>query len=140
MSLNHGYNFLKKITGQNLRMNQEDNLIESIQSNLIQILNTRQGMVPHIPEFGLPDIHYVYSSLPKSLDQLGLEIQQTLERFEPRLSNVQVKFVEKAQDTFRATYHIKGEVREGSRVSRITFQTEVLRDGSADAFVVNQYE
>ncbi len=140
MTLNHGYNFLKKITGQNLRLNQEESLIESIQANLIQILNTRQGMVGHIPDFGLPDIHYVYSSLPKSLDHLGLEIQKALEKYEPRLVKVHVKFVEKATDTFRATYHIVGEVKEGSRVSRITFQTEVLRDGSADAFVVNQYE
>ncbi|MCB1042672.1 MAG: type VI secretion system baseplate subunit TssE [Acidobacteria bacterium] len=140
MSLNHGYNFLKKITGQNLRLNQEESLVESIQSNLVQVLNTRQGMVAHIADFGLPDIHYVYSSLPKSLDSLGLEIKKVLEKYEPRLEKLNVRFVEKANDTFRATYHITGEVREGSKVSKITFQTEVLRDGSADAFVVNQYE
>lgn len=140
MSINTGYNFLKKITGQNLRLQRTENLVESIQSNLMQILNTRQGMVEHIPDYGLPDIHYVYNSLPKSLDALGAEIQKALEKYEPRLSSVTVKFVTKAEDTFRATYHILGEVREGSSVARITFQTEVLRDGSAEAFVVNQYE
>lgn len=139
MKQSQGYNFLKKITGENLRRQQEEDMIASIQSNLVLILNTRQGMTEHLPDFGLPDIHYVYNSLPQSLDALGEEIRQSLQKYEPRLRNIQVRFVSKSSDTFRATYHILGEIREGAEVSRIAFKTEVLRDGSADAYVVNQY-
>lgn len=139
MIMSHGYNFLKKIKGESLQQHAQEGMLESIQSNLVLILNTRQGMTPHIPGFGLPDIHYVYNSLPKSLDVLAEEIRRVLEAYEPRLENVRVRFVAQASDTFRATYHIMGEVREGSDVSKITFQTEVLRDGSAEAFLVTQY-
>ncbi|MCB1049747.1 MAG: type VI secretion system baseplate subunit TssE [Acidobacteria bacterium] len=134
------FNFLKKILGISLNKAKEENLIESIQSNLILILNTRQGMTEAIPDFGLPDIHQVYNALPKSLDGLGEEIRRTISKYEPRLQNVTVRFLNKASDTFRASYHIVGEVREGSSISKITFQTDVIRDGSANAYLVNQYQ
>jgi len=134
------FNFLKKILGISLKSEHEESLIESIQSNLVLILNTRQGMTETIPDFGLPDIHQVYNALPKSLDGLGEEIRRTITRYEPRLRSVSVRFVTKASDTFRASYHITGEVRIGATSSRITFQTDVIRDGSADAYLVNQYQ
>lgn len=131
-----GFNFLKKIMGEHLRTKQAETLSESIRENLAHLLNARQGMVNHLPDYGLPDVHKMFQSLPKSLEALGAEIRDVIIKYEPRLKNVNVRLRQKAEDTFRATFIITAEVREGSRVSKLTFRTEVLRDGAAEAYVV----
>ncbi len=131
-------NILSAITGRTGE-DWEDDLAVSIQAHLTQLLNSRRGMTPHLTHYGLPDIHYVYYSLPQSLEKLAGEIKDTITRYEPRLTAVAVSFVSASTDTFRATYRISGEVAEGSRVSRLTFETEVLRDGRAQTSLVTQY-
>ena len=132
-----GANFLSKITGT--VTGQEEDLAVSIQAHLSQLLNTRRGMTPHLNRYGLPDIHYVYYSLPHSLNRLAEEIKQTVTDYEPRLHKVSVVFVSASAETFHATFRISGEVAEGSRVSRLTFETEVLRDGRANTSLVTHY-
>jgi len=131
-----GFNFLKKIMGESLRRREEENLSESIRENLRHLLNTRQGMVVHLADYGLPDVHKMFQSLPKSLEALGTEIRDVIIKYEPRLQNVAVRLSQRAADTFRATFIITAEVREGSRTSKLTFKTEVLRDGAAETYVV----
>jgi len=136
--------FLQKITGRDFdSFGTEDSLekmVDSIQSHLVLLLNTRQGMTFHLEGYGLPDIHSVYHELPKSLDQLGDQIKETLETYEPRLQSIKVVLKNKPEDTFRATFHITGVVRKGSEVSRIIFQTDVLNDGSSKTKLVDRYE
>jgi len=132
-----GYDFLNKIKFGPLR--EEDDLAASIQSHLALLLNTRRGMTPHLEAFGLPDIHYVYYSLPQSLERLADEIKRTIESYEPRLRRVTVTLVSASTDTFRATYRIAGEVVEGSKVSNLTFQTEVRRNGRAHTDLVERH-
>ena len=133
-----GYNFLSKITGRALKR-EDENIAASIQEHLALLLNSRRGMTPHLAEYGLPDIHYVYYSLPHSLENLGLEIKKAVEAYEPRLKQVTVNLLSASTDTFRATYRIAGQVVEGSKVSNLTFQTEVHRDGRADTSLVTNY-
>jgi len=133
---NRGFNFLKKIMGESLRQSHAENLSESIRENLVHLLNARQGMLPHMPDYGLPDVHKMFQSLPKSLEALGADIRDVIVKYEPRLKNVQVRLRQRAEDTFRATFIITAEVREGSRISKLTFRTEVLRDGAAETYVV----
>jgi len=131
-------NILSTITGR-AEAGSQDDLAVSIQAHLTQLLNSRRGMTPHLSHYGLPDIHYVYYSLPHSLEKLAGEIKETIIRYEPRLTAVSVTFVSASSDSFRATYRIAGEVAEGSRVSRLTFETEVLRNGRAETSLVTQY-
>ncbi len=128
---------LSKITGQ--AMEDHAHMAVSIQAHLTQLLNTRRGMTPHLHDYGLPDIHSVYYSLPHSLKRLADEIKQTIKCYEPRLGNVQVQLVSTSTENFRALFRISGEVREGSRISRLTFETEVLQDGRANTSLVTQY-
>ncbi|CAM2067569.1 type VI secretion system baseplate subunit TssE [Sulfidibacter corallicola] len=130
-------NFMDVITGGE-RYHRD--LAESIQEHLALLLNNRKGMTAHLPDFGLPDIHYVYYSLPQSLENLGSEIKRTIEKFEPRLKRVEVRLQDTSHETFRATYRVTGEIKENGRVSKLTFHTDVLRDGSAETAVVNPYD
>jgi len=135
-------NFLSKIIGKGVDHGSED-LASSIQAHLVHLLNVRQGKTEHLEGYGLPDIHEIYYNLPGSLNQLAERIKETVRRYEPRLSHVEVSLVSEANlsslEEFRATYRISGEVVEGSRVSRLSFQTELERDGRAHTQLVTQY-
>jgi len=135
-------NFLSKITGRGMDSHEEEGLAVSIQQHLVHLLNMRQGRTEHLEGYGLPDIHEIYFNLPGSLEVLAKRIEETVVRYEPRLTRVAVNQLEGPDpdgDSFRVTYKISGEVVEGSHVSRLTFRTEVARDGHAVTSLVSQY-
>ena len=130
--------FLSKIIGEEVNA-KDENLAVSIQSHLTLLLNSRRGMTPHLEKYGLPDIHYIYYSLPHSLNRLADAIKDTVVTFEPRLQDVAVSLVSADETSFRATYRISGRLSDGSAVSRLTFETEVLRDGRSKTSLVTRY-
>ena len=130
-------NFLSVIRGNAQERN--DDLAISIQAHLTLLLNTRRGMSPHLHHYGLPDIHSIYESLPHSLEELAGEIRETIMTYEPRLKKVNVDLASTERDNFRVTYKISGEIIQGSSVSRLTFETEVLRDGRSQTSLVRRY-
>lgn len=67
-----------------------DGLVLSIQDHLTLLLNARRESLPHMPEYGMPDLTDIYSNLPYSLDQLIAEVSRSIEKYEPRLRNVRV--------------------------------------------------
>ena len=102
----------------------------------------RQGRTEHLDGYGLPDIHEIYFNLPGSLEVLAGRIKDTVARYEPRLTEVSVQLLEGPDpdgDAFRVTYKINGLVVEGSHVSKLSFRTEVARDGRAVTSLVSRY-
>jgi type VI secretion system protein len=44
----------------------------------------------HLPEYGIPDINAVFQQLPDSVYMLTQAIRLAIERYEPRLKNIEV--------------------------------------------------
>jgi type VI secretion system protein len=65
-------------------------LTNSILWHLSQLLNTRQGTLQHLPDYGLPDICEIYRRLPQSVNDLLQEIVTTIEKYEPRIKYTRV--------------------------------------------------
>jgi type VI secretion system protein len=63
----------------------------SIRAHLSRLLNARQGSLTHLPDYGLPDVAAIYQGLPYSIDDLISAIKTCIEKYEPRLHNVQIK-------------------------------------------------
>ncbi len=79
------------MNGTELRSaSEDDGLVLSIQDHLTLLLNARRESLPHMPEYGMPDLTDIYSNLPYSLDQLIAEVSRSIEKYEPRLRNVHV--------------------------------------------------
>lgn len=70
----------------------EQQLARSVVDSIRRILNARAGSLKHLPDYGLPDLGHIYRHLPASAHQLMRSIEQTLLRYEPRLSAVEVSF------------------------------------------------
>lgn len=87
-------------------------ILEGIRDNLEVILNTRQGSVPHLPEYGLPDLAKVYAHEPEGFEYLQRSIRTTVHLYEPRLDHVQVMRLERtsAQSDLSVSFVIRAEV------------------------------
>jgi len=82
---------------------------ESIRLHLLRMLIARQGSVQALPDYGLPDINDLTLSRAELLQNTCLAIKQCIERYEPRLTEVEVHHLPSAglQSAFTMGFHIK---------------------------------
>ena len=91
----------------------------SVMDNIRVILNSRQGAIKHLPDYGLPDLALIYRHLPASAHLLRQHIASTLLRYEPRLAHIDIQLLANAQHDvlgYELVCHLKqsGLVRFGS--------------------------
>jgi len=72
-------------------------LLFSVMDNIRVILNSRQGALKHLPDYGLPDLSVVYRHLPASAQLLRQHIAQTLLKYEARLLAIDIDLMETEQ-------------------------------------------
>jgi len=102
--------------------------IVSIKDNLTRIFNTREGLLPHLKGYGLPDISEIYRSMPDGLERLEEALVSTIEKNEPRLRNVKVQRQDGASGAMTLAFSISGEV---PGFGTITFQTTFFTNGQS---------
>jgi type VI secretion system protein len=103
--------------------------IASIKDNLTRLFNTREGLLPHLKDYGLPDISEIYRTMPHGLARLETAIQTAIEKYEPRLKNSRVIKLPQAEGkVLTIEFTVSGEVQG---VGRITFQTTFLSSGQS---------
>ncbi len=120
--------FRHQITGLGSESGSE-NLEASIQAHLLLLFNTRRYSVPYLPDYGLPDIHETFQGNLAAQDELAESIRQVLQKFEPRLKDVTVKRLPDPEQKARLNFAVEGKIIDGSRESKLSFQTQVQRDG-----------
>ena len=89
--------------------------VASLQRHLAVLLNARQGRLPHIPGYGLPDVESLYAGLPYSQQVLAESVRQLVLQYEPRVRHAVTRCDRPA---------------DGSCVVRVSLQL-YLRDGGA---------
>ncbi len=99
---------------ENMRM------LRSIMDHLARLFNTRSGSLPHLKDYGLPDISELYRKLPKGAEQLRSAIRRTVERYEPRLKNIKVIPQDNDNKDARLVFILSAELKSGGKVR---FQT-----------------
>lgn len=109
----------------------DDDLLLSIHDHLIRLLNARQGVLGHLPDYGLPDVNRYYQNLPYSQDDMASTVKDVIEKYEPRLHKVRVEPL--SQDFMSAVVRmeISGWVVGGDRVR---FKTYFKSSGEAQVF------
>jgi type VI secretion system protein len=100
----------------------------SIMDHLNRLFNTREGSLPHLKDYGLPDISEIYRKMPHGIEELQKAIKRTVEQYEPRLHKIKV--VPRDSDTpdFKLVFILTGELREGGLVR---FQTTFTSMGNS---------
>jgi type VI secretion system protein len=105
-------------------MSEEEKLRRSIVENLKLILQTRQGSVAHLPDFGIPDIRQIYFD-EGTIDSVPQKISETILKYEPRLVDVRVKRKEFDDKNLRVTLEISAKIKDmpGKEVLLTEFST-----------------
>ncbi|MEM7351089.1 MAG: type VI secretion system baseplate subunit TssE [Acidobacteriota bacterium] len=105
---------------------------DAIRIHLGLLLNTRQGTLTHLPDYGIPHMSAFYADYPDSMLQLQQVITKLIRDYEPRLHNPRVQRVDPSEDEFRASFLITGEIEEqdGER-AWVKYRTTFASDGQA---------
>ena len=102
--------------------------IVSIKDNLTRIFNTREGLLPHLKGYGLPDISEIYRTMPHGVERLEEAMTATIEKHEPRLHKVKVLRHRDAEHSLTLAFSISGEV---PGYGNVTFQTTFFTNGQS---------
>lgn len=107
-------------------------LADSVLRHLQRMLNTRQGHVPIQPEYGMPDVTEFIQGLPEAVNSVRRAIQTSIEKFEPRLRNVEVDYVPTGDDWSNLRFEIRAELVTEKEEASVWFETQVTPDGHID--------
>jgi type VI secretion system protein len=104
-------------------------MIDSIVLHLERILNTRRGSAPIAEDFGIPDFTDFRTAYPDSQRDLEREIRQTLQKYEPRLQAIRVKFAPHETDRLSISFQIVGRLVLDESRDAIIFHGIMDADG-----------
>lgn len=90
--------------------------IKSIMDHLCRLFSSRSGSIPHLPDYGLPDFSEVYRMTSEGTQRLQNALKLTVEKYEPRLKNIQVELVENKDKSSRICFILSGEVAKGTTI------------------------
>lgn len=109
-------------------------VLKSVRSHLLRLLNARQDVLQHLPDYGIPDVNKFYQALPYSERDMAYIVKQTIEKYEPRLKHVRV--LPKPRDLQRCVVRleISGEI---IGAGRIRFQTLFRSSGEVTLTQLN---
>lgn len=99
---------------------------KSIADHLWRMFNTRQGSIPHLADYGLPDISEIYRKLPASLKEMETTLLNLAAKYEPRLERVRIRHVPTQPHEFKLSFELSAQIRGGDRIS---FQTNFTTSG-----------
>jgi type VI secretion system lysozyme-like protein len=102
-------------------------LMDSIVTNVTSILNTHEGDGYTCPKMGC-DFVGLMSRWPTSESDVMATLRRTVEEYEPRLRNVNVRRV--VSESHVISIEITGELKDGSNSrERVRLQTQLAVDG-----------
>jgi len=105
----------------------------SVAAHLAKMLSTRAGSVQTLSDYGLPDLNDMRLSLHDSLSQARLAIENFIEAYEPRLSNVRVISLPRDHDQLRLAFSIEGLLEVEGFKRQVSFSERL--DGSGQVKV-----
>ena len=84
---------------------------------------TRQGTMLTCPEYGIVDVSEMLHDFPDAIADMARAIKNTIQRYEPRLTNVRVRHLR--TETMTLYYEISADLRRDLGQESIQFQTSV---------------
>ncbi|KKD00516.1 type VI secretion system baseplate subunit TssE [Photobacterium halotolerans] len=104
-------------------------LIESIHHHLADLLNTHAGNAMIAKDYGLPDFNDVLADKSNIVREIRNSVKATIEKFEPRLAGVEVRYVPHTDDPLQLRFAVNGEVFHNNKKTRMNIDLSVGVDG-----------
>ncbi len=100
-------------------------LLQSILRNLTRILNARSGQSPAQMDYGIPSPSEVAHAYPESVSAVQKTIRQCIERYEPRLRDVQVMQIESDDTRLAVRFQITARLATTKDGQQVSFSTRL---------------
>lgn len=108
-------------------------LAESVLQHLTKVLNTRRGHSLTQPEdYGMIDLTDLIHGFPESIKEMQQAIRTTIEKYEPRLRNVYVEYVESGEDVLTLRFKITAQISTERDRAPVWFETVVEPSGQVE--------
>lgn len=104
-------------------------VFESILANLRNVLNTNQGNCLTDERYGLPHMSTIRGSMPWSIAAFVAAIRITIERHEPRLSNVRVRHAPGNDRGMALRFEVSGLIQDEDGRTPVRFETYADEEG-----------
>lgn len=101
----------------------------SVADHIRRLLETRRGMLSHMPEFGMPDMGELFRRLPGSASEIQEGMETLIGNYEPRMKNVRVEFQEFDAARARIRFRITGVL---TGVGRIRLESSLFPSGRGE--------
>lgn len=106
-----------------------DEQIKSVMNYIQNILSTKQGSAVISFDFGIPDVtNFHDKSYGEYIKEMENSLENSILKFEPRLSSVQVKYNSKKENK-SVTMHFEIEAEFANLDTPIVFETTINPDG-----------
>jgi len=102
-------------------------LADSVMENLRRIFNSRQGATETRPDYGVPDLNDVITLYLEAGPTVERAVRLQIEKFEPRLSHVEVSQDLQRDDPTALAFSIRA-ILHGENEERIRFDTTLGDD------------
>jgi type VI secretion system protein len=107
----------------------ESQMVASIIDHLLKMLNTRRGNAPVALDYGIPEMVDMIHSFPDAIRKMEQSIRATIEKYEPRLSQVRVKYAGSEDDVFSLHFEVTATLAPIGSKKSVSFQTKVSNNG-----------
>ena len=104
-------------------------IIDNIMWHIQKVLNTRQGGVQIAEDYGLPDFNDVMHSQSGAPREIEKSIRQTIQKYEPRLKSVRVKYVPLEENLLSLNFEIHARLTLDDKDHSVVFESQVGDDG-----------
>lgn len=110
----------------------DQDLEQAVVSHLIRMLNTRQGSSLTCPDYGLIEVSEMLHDFPDAIGMVQRAIKNSIQNYEPRLKNVQVRHIKNEQmQAMVLEFEITGQLHyPDGRRSALRFSTAVDQSGN----------
>jgi len=105
--------------------------LESIMGHLRKMLNTRQGSVPIALDYGMPDLtNFPGENLVNAGEEMQHIIETVIQKYEPRLGNLEVRFDAKSGEASLLRFRLEGTMKTDRQGTLpIVLETVVSAEG-----------
>jgi type VI secretion system protein len=92
-------------------------LVRSVVRNLQRILNSRVGSAPAQPDLGMPAPSDIAQAAPDAVNLVMQNLRACIEKYEPRLTSVEIAHVEAGDDVLCLRFQVTGRLVDGTTLS-----------------------
>jgi type VI secretion system protein len=104
-------------------------MIRSIIRHLERIMNTRRGSAQIADDYGVPDFSDFRSGFPEAIRDLERTIRNTIQKYEPRLKAVRVKFIPQDENMLAVSFQIVARLILEEEKDPVVFESIIDSDG-----------